>query len=483
MSATTNLEIMRNPNSDRELVLEVVKKNPYGMEWACDAFKDDYEIVLTALGNKYAAKAFKYVSPRLRADRRIAEMCVKNDHYMECISLVDPALLSDRDFILEVLPVRPYVFLHSTVPWTRDFLVDCVVANRKVMEHLPDEYKSGRKFALDVITSGGRVLGQLSDQLKDDREVVVAQFRTEGGGTLLTYASHRLQRDREVVMEAVCTDPTQLEDIRLYMEYTPKERERLLSDVELVTTAVAEYGGSIRYASDSCRTNRIVVMTALTSRVPTDLRYIPSCLSSDPCIGLCVSGNKQSTVDAFLTVLENDVDTCAVSDRDKVMYKHMIGRPFTADTVLSLFDMECFTSDIGTELLTTLATLVNECPSEYVHDKFCGRGFFLNEGTHSLMKIVGDGMLITLFKEYRASAPNKWRAHGVCDNVADRLQRLGQIADAIPYIDRAVRRNTRNIAFRNQCIERVDALATKVHHPTGTYASIVHKRSFAEAFA
>ena len=74
-------------------------------------------------------------------------------------------------------------------------------------------------------------------------------------------------------------------------------------------------------------------------------------------------------------------------------------------------------------------------------------------------------------------------AHGVCDRVADRLQRLGQIADTLPYIDRVVRRNKRNIAFRNQCIARVDALAAKVHHPTGTYASIVHKRSFTEAFA
>ena len=480
-----DLEIMRNPNSDRASVLNAVRKFPGIMNWACDAFKDDYDIVMAALDTKHAAEAFKHASPRLRADRTIAEECVKNDKYMQCISFVDPSLLSDREFILEVIIIRPYVFAHSTVPWTRDFLVDCIIANGEVMEDIPDEYTSDRQFALDVIAKGGHVLYSLTDQLKDDREVVLAQFRVECGGGHLKHASPRLQRDRELVLEAVRTDPTQLEDICLYMEYTPEERERLLSDVEIVTVAAAEYGGSIRYASDACRTDRIVVMTALTSKQPTDLDYVPSCLSSDPCIRLCVSANKQSTVDALLTVLETEMDTCTVSDCEVFMYKHTIGRPFTANTVLSLFkfkkgSMECFTPTLSTERLDALATLVNECPSEHVvYDIGNGLCYRLrrNDG------VLTDAVLEDFCTKYKKPTPNKWLARGVCDKVADRLQRLGQIADALPYIDRVVRRNKHNISFRNQCIARVDALAAKVHHPTGTYASIVHKRSYTETFA
>jgi hypothetical protein len=485
----TDLEIMRNPNSDRASVLKEVRENPSILGWACDAFKDDYEVVMAALETKHAAEAFKHASPRLRADRTIAEECVKNDKYMQCISFVDPSPLSGREFILEVLGMRPYVFAHSTVPWTRDFLVDCVVANGEVAEYLPDEYTSDRQFALDVIAKGGHVLECLSDELRDDREVVLAQFRVECGGGHLKHASPRLQRDREMVLEAVRTDQTQLEDICLYMEYTPEERERLLSDVEIVTTAVAEDGDSIQYASDACRTNRTVVMTALTSKSPTNLKYVPSCLLSDPCIRLCVSANKQSTVDALLTVLETDVDTCAVSKGDKLMYKHMVGRPFAADTVLSLFEferdgvthsMECFTPTLSTERIGALAIVVNDCPSEYVYRKF---GFAFEAEVDMNDGVLTDDVLEFRCTHYQTPTPNKWMAHGVCDNVADRLQRLGQIADALPYIDRAMRRNKRNIAFRNQCIARVDALAAKVHHPTGAYASIVHKRSFTEAFA
>lgn len=485
----TDLEIMRNPNSDRASVLKAVRKFPGILGWACDAFKDDYEVVMAALNTKYATDAFRHASPRLRSDRTIAATCARNDKYDQWILFVDPSLLSDREFILEVIKNRPFVFAHSTVPWTRDFLVDCVVANCEVMEYLPDEYTSDRQFALDVIAKEGHVFYYLSDQLKDDREVVLAQFRIEYGGGNLKHASPRLQRDREMVLEAVRTCPGFLENICLYMEYTPEERERLLSDVEIVTTAVAEDGDSIQYASDACRTNRIVVMTALTSKSPTNLRYVPSCLLSDPCIRLCVSANKQSTVDALLTVLETDVDTCDVHEMHQMMYKHMIGRPFTADTVLSLFEfnrdgetqsMECFTPTLSTERLDALATLVNECPSEYV-DMNLGSGLerrlFENDG------VLTDAVLEDMFTHYQTPTPNKWMAHGVCDNVADRLQRLGQIADALPYIDRVVRRNKRNTSLRNQCIARVDALAAKVHHPTGAYASIVHKRSFTEAFA
>lgn len=482
--------------SNRSDVLEAVSCDPINLQSASDAFKDDYEIVLAAVTSntdpsksKYAADAIKAASPRLRANRTIAKECILNDKYQECIAYIDPSLLSDRDFILSVIGTRPYVFQHSTVLITRDFVCDCIMENENIMEYLPDEYTSDRQFALDVIAMGGHVIGYISDQLKDDREVVLAQFRVKYGGCNLEHASPRLQRDREIVMEAVGTWPMLLEHIRLYMDYTPEERERLLSDVEIVTTVVAELGRSIRYASDACRTNRIVVMTALTSKKPTDLRDIPSCLSSDPCIRLCVSANTQSTVDALLTVLETDMDTCDVSRPDQFMYEHMIGRPFTADTVLSLFgflkdgvahSMECFTPTLSTERLDALATLVNECPSEQVAwnvEHKLESALIYNDG------VLTDAILEEIFAHYETPSPNKWCSHGVCDNVADRLQRLGQIADALPYIDRAVRRNKRNMAFRKQCIARVDALAAKVHHPTSTYASIVHKRSYTEAFA
>ena len=477
-----SLDVMGNPDSDRDSVLKIVREEPEILAYACDEFKDDYEVVLAAVDNKYAADAFNHASPRLRADRTIAETCVINDKYKKCIPYVDPSLLADPEFILAVLDARPYVFAFSTVPWTRDFLMDCVVAESSIVEdYLPDEYTADRQFALDVIAKGGHILQFLSDTLKDDREVVLAQLRAKNyGGALLEFASGRLQRDRDVVLEAVRTAPSLLENILLYVEYTPEERDQLLSDVEIMTTAVAQFGGAIRYASHSCRTNRTVVMTALTSKKPTTLYNIPYSMSMDPCIALCSTSKRpESTVDSLLTVLEAEVDACEVTCQHKLMYKHKVGRPFTADTVLALFDFKKCESKMSPLGLDALAALVNQCPSEKVIVEFACPIDFILRRTEGVL----DDSVLDRFASWTApTTTNKWLAHGVYDLVKERVGRLGDISEALPYIDRAVRR-IHNNGVRNKCIERVDALAAKVHHPTRAYASIVHKRSFTEAFA
>jgi len=104
--------VMRNPDSDRDSVLNIVRENPMWLKWACREFQDDYEIVLAAMDNKYAADGFKHASARLRANWTIAEMCVVRDKYEKCISFIDPCLMEDRAFILAVIPIRPYVFKH-----------------------------------------------------------------------------------------------------------------------------------------------------------------------------------------------------------------------------------------------------------------------------------------------------------------------------------------------------------------------------------
>ena len=127
--------------------------------------------------------------------------------------------------------------------------------------------------------------------------------------------------------------------------------------------------------------------------------------------------------------------------------------------------------------LDALATLVNQCPSELVITEFAHPLRCILRRTESVL----DDSVLDEFASWTVPTTNKWLAHGVYDLVKERMERLGQISEALPYIDRAVR-HIHNNGFRNKCIERVDALAAKVHHPTRAYASIVHKRSFVEAF-
>lgn len=159
------------------------------------------------------------------------------------------------------------------------------------------------------------------------------------------------------------------------------------------------------------------------------------------------------------------MDDCAIPYNKKLMYKHMTQRPFTVDTLFSLFDLERCTT-MSDDDVNALLTFVNRCPSEAIP-----------KISRPLRISIRDG--VRFDTDTITTESNSWLVYGVHDFVHDRLQRLQQIADALPFIDRAIRRK---YALKNRLAARVDALAAKVHHPDSAYASIVHKRSFTEAF-
>lgn len=304
-------------------------------------------------------------------------------------------------------------------------------------------------------------------------------MRVTHGGGYFQDASRRLQRDRGVLLEAARTDPTVVEYVRLYMDADDAERDELLSDDAVVRAAVAQWGGMIRYAAHAWRADRTMVMTALTAP-HARLASVPPHFAADPCINLCVSGTRpRPLVDALLTVLEAELEELDVERKDAVLYWHKLGRPFTADTVLPLLLQvpSDYRNTAGADRLEALARAVNSASAYSVFDaswhleaelKFGDSGGVLSdEQVDEVVRNLGEGYKLE----------NMYHTYGVCDNVAERLHRLQQIADALPYIARAVRLGPRDWTGR------VEAMAAKVHRPTGAYATLVHKRSFAEAFA
>ena len=287
-------------------------------------------------------------------------------------------------------------------------------------------------------------------------------------------------------MEAVRTDGTLLETIRLSKHYDDAQRETYLSDKDIVSAAVVKCGWMIRYASETCRTNSHIVMTALTARDnPASLRYIPPALIADPCITLCapMTTRSPSTVDALLTVMEANLEDCAVDYKDAFIHKYMTHSPFTADTVLSLFmpwlERRHWAS---TDRLGLLAHCVSTCSSYFqVQNAALTGEDDVRRNVGVLTEDTVDKMIgILSSKGYENSGI--FCTYGVSKDVAERLQRQSQIADALPFISRSIR-SYPDTAHRAMWTRRVEDMAAKIHHPEGALASLVHKRSFAEAFA
>lgn len=475
-------------HTDRATVLAIMRETPCLLAFANAALKDDYEVVLVAVQHGEAVFAFKHASERLRADPTIAATCITNDNYNECIKYVAPSLLADRAFVLSVLDRRPYVFLHSTVPHSRDFLLACVAEHATIFSFLPDEYAHDKQFVLDTQTC---VLQYLAKDLQDDRDVVLAQVRLYGED--IKYASPRLQRDRALLIEAVRSMPYVVVNIRLYMEYADSERDTFLSDEAIVIPALDQSGYLIRYVSHTLRTKREIVMIALTAACPASLGCIPASLASDPCISLCAADERPAgTVAALLTVLEANVADMMAGGKASVsaanIYAYTIGHPFKAETILALLLKEPhkYTFETSTDLLDALATAVNEVPAECV--QWVGNELITTLiDNNDILTDAGVEEVLTYIREnsspYGNLAPNHWERYGKCDAMKERLQRLAEIDEALPYISKAVRRAVSDDKKRTALTARVAALAAKVHAPTGVYARLVHKRAYAEAFA
>lgn len=109
--------------TDREIITKAVSKWGRDLEYAPDHFKDDYEIVMTAVMND--GYSLEYASPRLKADREIVEKAIEENggaileaadelknnktiilsaimNGFTDIERLDPDLLSDRDIMATI---------------------------------------------------------------------------------------------------------------------------------------------------------------------------------------------------------------------------------------------------------------------------------------------------------------------------------------------------------------------------------------------
>lgn len=89
--------------NDRDFVMEQVKRRGDLLKKAANQFKDDKEIVLQAV-SKNGFLALEHASIRLKADKEIVLAAVKSGLIHRIYEHVSAELLSDKEFIKDILP-------------------------------------------------------------------------------------------------------------------------------------------------------------------------------------------------------------------------------------------------------------------------------------------------------------------------------------------------------------------------------------------
>ena len=144
--------------NDRDFVLEAVKLNGQALEFAPDEFRNDPEIVKTAMVNNRFEPSlpFLYASNRLRMDK--------------------------------------------------EFVIEAVNIDGLALEFTSEELKDDLDVVMAAVANTGAALQFASEDLHDDRNVVLAAVRNDGFA--LDFASEDLQDDMYVVEVATrqCSD-------------------------------------------------------------------------------------------------------------------------------------------------------------------------------------------------------------------------------------------------------------------------------------
>lgn len=211
--------------SNREILMVAInKKKSLDFQYADEKLKNDKELALLAVKN--SGKMLKYVSNELKKDREIVFTAIKC--YPSAHKFVDKTFKKDKDFALVLASVDPYA-----------------------LRHLDSKFKKDDEVVLKSLDLSAIALQYADKKYGKDRNIVLKAVGM--CGSMLEFADEKIKKDREVVLKAVQQNGLSL----FYADASLK------NDKDIVLKAVQQNGRSLGYASNILKKDRDVVLTAI----------------------------------------------------------------------------------------------------------------------------------------------------------------------------------------------------------------------------
>lgn len=249
-------------NDDYEIVLTAVQNRWESLEYASDelqqnpqirneAFKkflfSDDEFIHQLQSNKEFmamlvknnSNAFQFAALELRADPEFVKLALKSIKTISVRNVfrfISPDLLNNRDFILSLEPKYGYA-------------ID--------LEYVSDQLRDDREIVLRAVTRSNSQLEFASEKLQNDKDVVFTALQ-HYGYYAFQYASAELRNDKEFVMR-ILSDP---KIFSYSFDYVSDELKR---DREVVYEAVKGFGEMYYNINDEFKNDREIALLSLVS--------------------------------------------------------------------------------------------------------------------------------------------------------------------------------------------------------------------------
>ena len=193
--------------SDREVVIALVKRSGYALEFASVALRGDAEVVELAI--RKSSTAYEYASEELRKRRDLALLAVQGKGFM--LRHVPASLRGDRAVVLAA-----------------------VQQTGNALQFAPWLLKADRALVIAAIQQDGRALQYASEALQGDKDLVLVAVQQRGEA--LKYASPNMKANYEVALAAV------KQSWNAFPHVSPQFR----GDRELALAALVDDSGSWR---------------------------------------------------------------------------------------------------------------------------------------------------------------------------------------------------------------------------------------------
>jgi len=192
----------------REVALAIVQRGSEAfmkqliVESFSDAFKDDLDIMLTAI--RRTPKLFGYASPRLQQHVDVIIAAIEGDTGPDVLAAVGPEILRLFPRIvthaIQTCPRRQLRILRSQIPadlWTsnRPICMAYIQQAGRVLDVFEPRLQTDREMALHVAQYAGCDFGRVGEQFRNDLEFMYQAV--DRNGRVLRYASRELLRGPE----------------------------------------------------------------------------------------------------------------------------------------------------------------------------------------------------------------------------------------------------------------------------------------------
>ena len=246
--------------------------------YAGDRIKDNKEIVMEIV--KHSSENLQFASERLRNDKEVILQALENDRFGSCFQYVGDYIKFDKEFILEVIKKIPDIFRYvdRSLKSDRDFMLKVIEEDPYLYEYDLSGLRNDKEIALKMVSKDGLLLKDVNVELCDDEEVVFEAVKNSGYA--LKYASERIRDSKNFVMEAIRWNANAfghaskrlknnravaLEAVKINGEILAYLNEDFKNDREIVLEAVKQDGFALEYASDSLKNDREIVFEAVNN--------------------------------------------------------------------------------------------------------------------------------------------------------------------------------------------------------------------------